>query len=569
MTVRIINADVMTGLRSLPDESVQCVVTSPPYFGLRSYLKDDHPSKHLEIGNEPTLEAHIEKLVEVFREVRRVLRTDGICWLNYGDAYCNVDKWGGGGGNVGKQTKDGNDVPSWAVRRKRQREPNLKPKDLMLIPFRLALALQVDGWWIRSRLPWLKPNGMPSSVEDRPGTSVEEIFMLTKSARYFYDGEAIKQVAKYPAGPNAPGKVKSPQGQGFLTWRGAMSKPRRRLTVEQCAQSAKKFDTRTAFAKLDAPAYEKAREAGWLDDVCAHMVRRVAPNNWWTKERCEVEARRFSSRSEFWRGMSGCYTQACRKGFIDEICAHMTPQSNVGRRYVYAIVSLSSDRRAYVGLTWNIGQRLKGHRSSRNIQVRQMLDGPHEVQMLSGPIEQEHARRAEAVAIKDMRDAGWRVVNRAPAGSLGGPRRKWTREACAAVAALCKDSKEFRSKFPVAYASACARGWLTDVAGHLPLIIRPANYWTKDRCAEAAVQCQTRREFRRRFDVARQIAQRSGWMDEICAHMRVEKRPNGYWTKDRCADEALKYATRGAFARGCPAAYDAAWKRGWLDEVAA
>lgn len=216
MSVRIINADVLDGLAQLPDESVHCVVTSPPYWGLRSYLREDHPSKAFEIGSEPTLAEHIKKLVAVFREVRRVLRSDGVCWLNYGDAYCNTDKWGGGGGNAGKQTisADGT-VPSWAVRERKQPQPGLKPKDLMLIPFRLAIALQDDGWWIRSRLPWLKPNGMPSSVEDRPGTSVEEIFMLTKTARYFYDGEAIKLVAKYPAGPNAPNKIASPQGQGF------------------------------------------------------------------------------------------------------------------------------------------------------------------------------------------------------------------------------------------------------------------------------------------------------------------------------------------------------------------
>lgn len=216
MTVRILNADVMDALREMPDESVHCAVTSPPYFGLRAYLPADHPDKAREIGSEPTLDEHIARLVEVMREVRRVLRSDGICWLNYGDAYCNTDKWGGGGGNTGKQTvRDDGEVPSWACRKRKQPEPDLKPKDLMLIPFRLALALQADGWWVRSRLPWLKPNGMPSSVEDRPGTSVEEIFMLTKSPRYFYDGEAIKQVAKYPAGPNAPDKVRSPQGQGF------------------------------------------------------------------------------------------------------------------------------------------------------------------------------------------------------------------------------------------------------------------------------------------------------------------------------------------------------------------
>ena len=220
MTVRIINADVMDALREMPDESVHCVVTSPPYFGLRAYLPADHPDKAREIGSEPTLDEHIARLVEVMREVRRVLRSDGICWLNYGDAYAG--SWGAQSRccDVGPHTTLNGGrvhVMESAARAGTMKKVSdgLKPKDLMLIPFRLALALQADGWWVRSRLPWLKPDGMPSSGEDRPGTSVEEIFMLTKSPRYYYDGEAIKQVAKYPAGPNAPDKVRSPQGQGF------------------------------------------------------------------------------------------------------------------------------------------------------------------------------------------------------------------------------------------------------------------------------------------------------------------------------------------------------------------
>lgn len=220
MSVRIINADVLDGLAQLPDESVHCVVTSPPYFGLRSYLPDDHPMKAFEIGSEATVEEHIEKLVAVFADVRRVLRSDGVCWLNYGDAYAG--SWGAqsrGEPPGPKSALSGGQIyaaPKGTHTGSLKKVPlGMKPKDLMLLPFRLAIALQSDGWWVRSRLPWLKPNGMPSSVEDRPGTSVEEIFMLTKSARYFYDGEAIKQIAKYPAGPNAPDKIKSPQGQGI------------------------------------------------------------------------------------------------------------------------------------------------------------------------------------------------------------------------------------------------------------------------------------------------------------------------------------------------------------------
>lgn len=225
MTVRIINADVLAGLYSLPDCSVHCVVTSPPYFRLRSYLPDDHPNKPFEIGLEESLDGHIEKLVEVFREVRRVLRHDGVLWLNYGDCYAGI--WGNQGRKeerggqravnapMMQQVQDTRYITTSKNTGSLNRMPGLKAKDLCLVPFRLAIALQSDGWYVRSRLPWLKPNGMPSSVEDRPGTAVEEWFLLTKSPTYFYDSEAIKIIARYPAGPNAPDKIKSPTGQGM------------------------------------------------------------------------------------------------------------------------------------------------------------------------------------------------------------------------------------------------------------------------------------------------------------------------------------------------------------------
>lgn len=210
MSVRIINADVLAGLAELPDESVHCVVTSPPYWGLRDYGVEG------QIGLEATPAAFVARMVEVFREVRRVLRKDGTCWMNLGDSYCNTNKWGGGGeGKNGKQTvaEDGS-VPSWAVRRKREHIPGIKPKDLIGIPWRVALALQDDGWWLRQDIIWAKPNPMPESVTDRCTKAHEYLFLLTKSDRYFYDADAIKEPAEF-SGPNSPQSQTSPYGQGF------------------------------------------------------------------------------------------------------------------------------------------------------------------------------------------------------------------------------------------------------------------------------------------------------------------------------------------------------------------
>jgi DNA modification methylase len=177
-------------LKTLPTESVHCVVTSPPYFGLRSYLPDGHPDKAREIGLEETPEAYVENLVAVFREVKRVLRDDGTLWLNLGDSYA---------ANRSYQVTDSKHID--VGNNGAMRVPDgLKPKDLIGIPWRVAFALQADGWYLRQDIIWSKPNPMPESVTDRCTKSHEYVFLLSKSARYWYDAEAVKEKSVDPEG---------------------------------------------------------------------------------------------------------------------------------------------------------------------------------------------------------------------------------------------------------------------------------------------------------------------------------------------------------------------------------
>ena len=245
------NCDVLEGLAQLEDESVHCVVTSPPYWGLRDYgtgtweggdAECDHDQRRRErdpdskqatsngssrdglagretcrkcgarrvdnqLGLEPTPEAYIERMVEVFREVRRVLRKDGTCWLNIGDSYAS--------GEVGRHdgyNPTGTSGKPFGERQHRRVNSGLKPKDLCMIPARLALALQADGWFLRSQIVWAKPNPMPESVTDRPTSAYEFVYLLTRSARYFYDAEAVREpwqagtAERYAYGYNASWK---------------------------------------------------------------------------------------------------------------------------------------------------------------------------------------------------------------------------------------------------------------------------------------------------------------------------------------------------------------------------
>ena len=184
-------------LAAMPDESVQTCVTSPPYWGLRDYGEDD------QLGLEPTPEEYVANMVAVFREVRRVLRDDGTLWLNLGDSYA-----GSITGNTGRNDGDGeyrartgggshlaHDYGAEQARTAVIRKHGLKPKDLVGIPWRVAFALQADGWYLRSDVIWHKPNPMPESVTDRPTKAHEYIFLLTKQPRYYYDADAIREEA--------------------------------------------------------------------------------------------------------------------------------------------------------------------------------------------------------------------------------------------------------------------------------------------------------------------------------------------------------------------------------------
>jgi DNA modification methylase len=219
--------DALQVLKTLPDACVQCVVTSPPYYALRSYLPDSHPDKYLEIGLEETPAEYIEKLVQVFREVKRVLRDDGSLWVNIGDTYANDRSWGGH--SSGKHCKALHEVE------RPRRYTGLPSKNLIGIPWRLAFALQDDEWILRSDIIWSKGNGLPESVQDRPTKSHEYVFLLAKNEQYYYNADAIREPCvtssnvrdRAKEGAWASGALLTPIGQGTREWNHPLGRNKR------------------------------------------------------------------------------------------------------------------------------------------------------------------------------------------------------------------------------------------------------------------------------------------------------------------------------------------------------
>lgn len=185
---QIIIGDALESLKTLPSDSVDCCVTSPPYYALRDYGVDG------QIGLEETPEAYIDRLVEVFREVRRVLKNNGTLWVNIADSYAGSGKGAASYPENAKKYKQGTSRGMLgAEKTTKAKTPGIKQKDLIGIPWMLAFGLRADGWYLRQDIIWQKPNAMPESVKDRCTKCHEYVFLLSKSKTYYFDGEAIKE----------------------------------------------------------------------------------------------------------------------------------------------------------------------------------------------------------------------------------------------------------------------------------------------------------------------------------------------------------------------------------------
>ena len=208
--MQIINSDALSALKSLPDKCCSMCVTSPPYYGLRDYGADG------QIGLEDTPDRYIENLVQIFREVRRVLKDDGTLWVNIGDSYAAGGK---GRNRDGVFNEKAMNLQSFGQKKSQIRRTieghGLKRKDLIGIPWLLAFSLRADGWYLRADIIWQKPNAMPESVKDRPTRAHEYIFLLSKNARYYYDAEAVKEpaVGFYNATPAGSLGTKKPNAR--------------------------------------------------------------------------------------------------------------------------------------------------------------------------------------------------------------------------------------------------------------------------------------------------------------------------------------------------------------------
>ena len=287
-------------------------------------------------------------------------------------------------------------------------------------------------------------------------------------------------------------------------------------TKERCHKEALKYKTKAEFRQNERRAYDKAKRLKWVDEICSHMTEiRRKP---WTKEECQIEALKYKNRKDFQYNSKGCYLSALKRKWINDICGHMTSTGNLHKRCIYSYEF--SDNFVYVGLTFNIEKRNHDHLSSKRspVFIHSSKTGilPLLIQ-LTDYISVDDAKLKEGEYLEIYKSKKWNILNKSETGAVGG-KSKWTKEKCQIEALKYKDKTEFRSMDHGCYLAASKNKWMVEICSHMVPRYKSDGYWTKDKCGEETIKYNKKSEFRKNNQTAYFIINKNKWFD-LYSHM--------------------------------------------------
>lgn len=297
------------------------------------------------------------------------------------------------------------------------------------------------------------------------------------------------------------------------------------------------------------------------------MKKKYKPNGYWTKERCHEEALKYDSKKDFKFYSKSSYQISYKNGWLDEICSHMKKLGNLHKRCIY--VYEFSDNHVYVGLTYNIEKRHKEHLSNMESSVYKYLksNNNYTLKKMTEYIDIKYATIQEQYFIDLYENENWIILNRIKGGALGKKDIYWTKERCQEESLKYITKKDFRENSWSCYQSSIKYGYLDNICQHMIDTKKPPNYWTKDNCEIIALKYNYRKDFNKNSSGAYLKALKNGWLNDICSHMNLDKKPNGYWTREKCQEESLKYDTKKEFKKHDSGAYKFAYRNGYLNNI--
>jgi len=293
------------------------------------------------------------------------------------------------------------------------------------------------------------------------------------------------------------------------------------------------------------------------------------PNNYWTFEKLKEEALKFERRVDFQKMNNSAYTIAYKQNILDEICEHMIKIGNKNKRCIY--VAIFSDKCAYVGLTYNFTKRKNTHlysnkySSVKNHIIKTKLI-PHFIK-LTDYIDSNISSIKEGEYLNMMTNRGYTLLNKTKTGGLGGSTLIWTFDKCKEEVYKYKDIKTLRRDNNSVYSTIIKNKWGIELFKHMISLRKPNGYWTKEKCIEESLKFKTKKEFMSKSPTVYSIIQKRGWINDVLNKMMSIKRKNGYWTKEKCKEQSLKYKTRKEYQVKSRSSYNSAWKNKWLDEI--
>ena len=322
-------------------------------------------------------------------------------------------------------------------------------------------------------------------------------------------------------------------------------------TKERCQLETLKYMTYSELMKGSPSTYTKIVKKRWQKELCSHFLEIKKHKYYWTKEKCQEEALKYETRSMFSKMCVSGYCKAWENKWLDDICIHMRTLGNKYKRCIY--VYEFSDNVAYIGLTFNAHERSLQHMKRGPISKYLKINSDFTFKKLTEYIDVESAKIKEREYIEYYKKNNWIMLNSMIGGAIGGGQRKWTKEKCQEEALKHTCIKDYSSN-SLSYRSAIRNKWLDEICSHMSRTKNKSGYWTKEKCEESILRCKTMSEFRESYKGAYSTCLKNNW--DVFSHLsKSDTKPFGYWTKERCQEEALKYTRRSDLQKYCISAY--------------
>jgi len=303
-------------------------------------------------------------------------------------------------------------------------------------------------------------------------------------------------------------------------------KPNGYWTYEKCKEESLKYKTITDLQKGNISCYNICYKNKWINELCNHMVSPQKPRNYWTYEKCKEESLKYDNRKDFKNKSKGCYSACYKNNWLDELCKHMIIKGNTHRKCIYSYEF--EDNHVYVGLTYNLEKRHSSRLKSNTDQVTKHMNetnlNPIRKQ-LTDYINVNEAIKMEEYYVNKYKDDGWNILNKMKTGGIGGGNKIWTYEKCKEELLKYKNKKQLRINNPSVYTIIKNNKWVDILCSHMITIRKPNGYWTYEKCKEEALKYDNRKDFKENSSSAYNTSLKNNWLNDICKHMIQKRKP--------------------------------------------